>query len=235
MSVENRCKVGHWQPQIDLDIPTEPLHERGVESVPYADGEGYRAEDGEYHEKESPQRVYHESRRLEEQFQKFAEEVSHGLFYAVHSSFHVHPSHSRQVLGRPAEFVQLLVKLLVADQVSGLASPKSGGGSAIGASSIALTLHRFTGLRIIASLSSLSFCSRYSFMSKVCVSSILCVPCTTGDSTAFNVPITTVGKNMMQKPMAKGLNRGNTSTDSAFANDKMKVPLLPPKSALIAA
>ena len=44
-----------------------------------------------------------------------------------------------------------------------------------------------------------------------------CVPCTTGDMTVLIVPNTTVGKNMMHKPMANGRRSGNTSIGSALA------------------
>ena len=56
-------------------------------------------------------------------------------------------------------------------------------------------------------------------MSSVSASSIFAVPCTTGESTLFIVPSTTVGKNMMQRPMAKGRSIGNTSIGSARASD----------------
>ena len=56
-------------------------------------------------------------------------------------------------------------------------------------------------------------------MSKVCVSSILCVPVTMGDRTLLSVPSTIVGKNMMQMPRANGRSSGNTSTGSALASD----------------
>ena len=74
-------------------------------------------------------------------------------------------------------------------------------------------------MRTIASYSSLSFCSRYRFMSSVCVSSSFAVPCTTGERTLFTVPSTTVGKNMMHRPMANGRSMGNTSIGSALASD----------------
>ena len=56
-------------------------------------------------------------------------------------------------------------------------------------------------------------------MSSVSVSSIFAVPCTTGDMILFIVPNTTVGKNMMHKPIAKGRSMGNTSIGSALASD----------------
>ena len=74
-------------------------------------------------------------------------------------------------------------------------------------------------MRIIASYSSLSFCSRYRFMSSVSASSIFAVPCTTGDMMLFIVPSTTVGKNMMHRPIANGRSIGNTSIGSALASD----------------
>ena len=74
-------------------------------------------------------------------------------------------------------------------------------------------------MRFIASSSSLSFCALYSFISKVWVSRIVCVPFTMGDMTLFSVPSTRVGKNMMQSPSAKGRRSGNTSTGSALARD----------------
>ena len=45
-----------------------------------------------------------------------------------------------------------------------------------------------------------------------------CVPCTTGESTAFTVPSTTVGNIMIHSPMAKGRSSGNTSIGSAEAS-----------------
>ena len=56
-------------------------------------------------------------------------------------------------------------------------------------------------------------------MSSVSASSIFAVPCTMGERTLFIVPSTTVGKNMMHKPIAKGRSMGNTSIGSALAND----------------
>ena len=56
-------------------------------------------------------------------------------------------------------------------------------------------------------------------MSSVCDSSIRFVPCTTGLNTPLIVPRTTVGKNMMQKPTAKGRSKGYTSMASARASD----------------
>ena len=60
----------------------------------------------------------------------------------------------------------------------------------------------------MASRSNRSFCSRYCCMSIVCPSSILWVPCTIGLSTVFIVPSTSVGKSMMQMPMANGRSSG---------------------------
>ncbi len=71
----------------------------------------------------------------------------------------------------------------------------------------------------MASYSSLSFSSRYFCISNVWPSSIEAVPCTMGDIMELIVPSTTVGKNMMQNPTAKGRSSGNTSTGSALAND----------------
>ena len=56
-------------------------------------------------------------------------------------------------------------------------------------------------------------------MSKVCDSSMACVPCTMGLNTLFIVPSTMVGKNRMHSPKAKGLNSGYTSMASALASD----------------
>ena len=76
-----------------------------------------------------------------------------------------------------------------------------------------------SGLRIRASYSSLSFCARYSFMSKVCVSISWLQPFTTGDNTVLIVPSTNVGKNRMHSPSAKGRSSGYTSMASARASD----------------
>jgi len=56
-------------------------------------------------------------------------------------------------------------------------------------------------------------------MSSVSTSSIFAVPCTTGDMMLFIVPNTTVGKNMMHRPMANGRSMGNMSIGSALASD----------------
>lgn len=74
-------------------------------------------------------------------------------------------------------------------------------------------------MRIMDSYSSLSFISRYLFMSIVCVSSIPCVPCTMGLNMLLIVPSTIVGKNRMQIPMANGRSIGYTSMGSALARD----------------
>ena len=65
-----------------------------------------------------------------------------------------------------------------------------------------LARYAFSGSRRNASLSSVSFCSWYRFMSKVCDSSIPWQPFTTGESTALIVPMTKVGKKRMHSPMA---------------------------------
>ena len=41
-----------------------------------------------------------------------------------------------------------------------------------------------------------------------------------GDITELMVPNTTVGKNIMHRPIAKGRSSGNTSIGSAFASDR---------------
>ena len=80
-----------------------------------------------------------------------------------------------------------------------------------------LARYAFSGSRRNASLSSVSFCSRYRFMSKVCDSSIPWQPFTTGESTALIVPMTKVGKKRMHSPMANGRSNGYTSMGSARA------------------
>ena len=56
-------------------------------------------------------------------------------------------------------------------------------------------------------------------MSIVSDSSIFDVPCTTGDRMLLMVPSTTVGKNMIHSPIAKGRSMGSTSIGSALASD----------------
>ena len=82
-----------------------------------------------------------------------------------------------------------------------------------------LTRYAVSGLRFITSYSNLSFSARYSFMSKVCVSNMECVPCTMGLITLLSVPSTMVGKNMMASQMANGRSSGNTSIGSALDSD----------------
>ena len=77
------------------------------------------------------------------------------------------------------------------------------------------TRYAVSGLRSIASCSSWSFCACSVLRSSTCPSSIPCVPVTTGLSTAFIVPSTIVGKNMIHNPKAKGLSSGNISIGSA--------------------
>ena len=55
---------------------------------------------------------YHEGGGLEQQFQYLAEEVADAFLHVVHSPVDIHPRHRHHVGGRPAEFLQLLVKLL---------------------------------------------------------------------------------------------------------------------------
>ena len=105
--------VRHRKPQIDLYVAAYPLRERALETVPYRQGEGYRTENRQHHEKEGADGVYHEGGGLEQQFEYLAEEVADALLHVVHPRSIYIPRHRHHVGGRPAEFLQLLVKLLV--------------------------------------------------------------------------------------------------------------------------
>ncbi|MBB4038311.1 hypothetical protein GGR21_004243 [Dysgonomonas hofstadii] len=69
--------------------------------------------------------------------------------------------------------------------------------------------------RTRASYSNWSFSACNAVTSSICDSSMVCVPFTTGDITALIVPSTIVGKNIIHKPIAKGLSSGYTSIGSA--------------------
>ena|GEM_PF-2722708 len=111
--------VRHGQPQIDLNVAAYPLRERALEAVPHRYGEGYRTEYRQHHEEEGADGVYHEGGGLEHQFQYLAEEVADALLHLVHPPVDIHPRHRHHVGGRPAQFLQLLVKLLVGHEVGG--------------------------------------------------------------------------------------------------------------------
>ncbi len=111
--------VRHGQPQIDLNVAAYPLRERALEAVPHRYGEGYRTEYRQHHEEKGADGVYHEGGGLEHQFQYLAEEVADALLHLVHPPVDIHPRHRHHVRGRPAQFLQLLVKLLVGHEVGG--------------------------------------------------------------------------------------------------------------------
>jgi len=56
-------------------------------------------------------------------------------------------------------------------------------------------------------------------MSSVCPAISECVAFTSGERMPFRVPSTSVGKNRMQIPMAKGRIKGKRSMGSAWASD----------------
>ena len=111
--------IRYRKPQIDLYVAAYPLRERALEAVPHRYGEGYRTEYRQHHEEEGADGVYHEGGGLEQQLQYLAEEVADALLHAVHTTVDIHPRHRHHVGGRPAEFLQLFVKLLVGHKVGG--------------------------------------------------------------------------------------------------------------------
>ncbi len=80
-------KVTHGKPQIDGNVTCEPLAERGLETVPHAEGKGNGTEDGQYHQKKGPYRIYQQGCRSKKQFQQTAESVTDILFQIVHAHF----------------------------------------------------------------------------------------------------------------------------------------------------
>ena len=49
-----------------------------------------------------------------------------GSSFCFHPTLHIHARHGHEVTGRPAQFLQLLVKFLVADEVGGFGIPLHG-------------------------------------------------------------------------------------------------------------
>ena len=88
-----------------------------METVPHGDGEGYRSQDGEDYQEECPKRVDEQGGSGKEQFQQFPHHIAEPFLQVVHTAFHVHPRHCCHVRGSDAEFIQLLVELLIADQI----------------------------------------------------------------------------------------------------------------------
>ena len=113
-------QVGYGQPEVHLHIAADPLRERGLKAVPHGDGEGNRTEYRQHDEEERTQGVDDERGGLEEQLHDAAEEVAYLLFEVIGTPFEVHPRHRRQVAGREAQLLYLLVERLVAHQVGGL-------------------------------------------------------------------------------------------------------------------
>ena len=83
-------QVAHRKPQIDGDIPCEPLPERGLEAVPHAEGERHRAQYGEHDQEKGPYGIYQQRCRREYQFQQAAERITDFFLQIVHPHFHVH-------------------------------------------------------------------------------------------------------------------------------------------------
>ena len=83
-------QIADRKPQIDGDIPREPLSECGLETVPYAEGERYRSQNGEHDQKKGPHGIYQQLRRGEYQFQQAAERVTDLLLQVIHAHLHVH-------------------------------------------------------------------------------------------------------------------------------------------------
>ncbi|CQB89086.1 Uncharacterised protein [Chlamydia trachomatis] len=113
-------QVRHGQPEIDGDIPRNPLREGTLKTVPYGDGEGYRSQDGEDNQEESPERVDEQGGSGEEQFQKLPHHITEPFFEVVHTAFHIHPCHRCHIRRRKTEFIYFFIELLVAHQVGGL-------------------------------------------------------------------------------------------------------------------
>jgi len=111
--------IRHGQPQINLYVAAYPLCECTLKAVPYRYGEGYRTEYRQHHEKKGADGVYHEGGGLEHQFQYLAEEIADAFLHVVHPALDVHSRHRYHVAGRPAQFLQLFVKLLVRHKVGG--------------------------------------------------------------------------------------------------------------------
>ena len=77
--------VRHRKPQIDLYVAAYPLRERALETVPYRQGEGYRTEYRQHHEKEGADGVYHEGGGLEQQFSSsISRKKSRMLFFMLY-------------------------------------------------------------------------------------------------------------------------------------------------------
>ena len=110
-------QVAHGQPHVDGDVPRYPLRERALEPVIDREGERYRTEDGKGDQEERPYRVDHQRSRLEQQFEQFLEPQPDAPLHVVLRPVNVHHRHRLQVLGRPAQLVELLVEVLLARQI----------------------------------------------------------------------------------------------------------------------
>ena len=83
-------QVADRKPEINGYVPREPLPERGLETVPYAEGERHRSQYGEHDKEKGPHGVYQQRCRREYQFQQAAEGVTDFLLQIVHPHLHVH-------------------------------------------------------------------------------------------------------------------------------------------------
>ena len=83
-------QVAHRKPQIDGDIAREPLSERGLETVPHAEGERHRAQYGEHDQKKGPYGVYQQRCRREYQLQQAAKRITDFFLQIVHPYLDVH-------------------------------------------------------------------------------------------------------------------------------------------------
>ena len=110
-------QVRHRQPQIDGDIPREPLREGALETVPHGDGKGYRSQNGEDNQEECPKRVDEQGGSGEKKFQELPYHIAKPFLEIVHTAFHIHTRHRRHIRGRDTEFIQFLVELFVTHQI----------------------------------------------------------------------------------------------------------------------
>src|SRR5690606_42011713 len=98
----------------------------GLKTIPYTYRKGYRPEYGQHDKKERPYGSYDQCRCLEKYLQKVAKPFLYGFFYLIGLSVKVHSRHGSQIGRRPSQFVQFLIKFLIAYEVSGFGIAEHG-------------------------------------------------------------------------------------------------------------
>ena len=183
-------QVSHREPQVCLYVAAYPLDEGVLETVPHGYCKCYRPEYRQHNQKECSDCVDGECGCLEEHFQQLSEKVLDSFLHLVHSTLDIHSGGGADLCH--TQLINLPVKFSVINEI--------GGGRILHHLFILQFVFLLAVLLHVESLTLQH--SRRAF----------------GDMTEFIVPSTTVGKNMMQKPITNGRSNGNTSIGSALAS-----------------